>query len=527
MLAFRTVHRTASLKLHNPSRRKCEIIEHAFTEYTLAFRQILDWAKDNRDILESEGKYERSDGRRVWSTANRLGEVLKRSGVRPVVHGSLRESLYADVAETLLSTYALEETYQRDLAQYEAKKTGYEQSGDERGLRRLKPPAPPSFPISRDPRPGAFEEALDDVAAMSDVDEEEWIYRQSRLTRLMRGQYMPLFFNRPDAVPNNRNFSLLADDERGKYYVMLFLLPDKHTLGQPLETTGNLRRLGHPASADPEQFPAPHLHSRSRSAILCPLELGAWHREEFLTNPDANVRSAILVKRGEDYLVNVTFEISVAALEPQAVIGVDRGVAQLMALRVLDFDGRTLHEEMWAGDDFLAYQWDHKKALRRLQKRGKDVSGEIRVRRVSDHTTHAIANRIADLARDYQAQVVIENLRYLDRRQEKFYRLRATPYQAIAAKLGYKLPLRGLPGPAEVYARYTSQMCARCGYADPENRPRQAEFSCQKCGHSDHADLNAATNIALRWLAKQRGAEWWPENIPRKARADSAESVIE
>nr|WP_202894025.1 RNA-guided endonuclease TnpB family protein [Kribbella italica] len=42
---------------------------------------------------------------------------------------------------------------------------------------------------------------------------------------------------------------------------------------------------------------------------------------------------------------------------------------------------------------------------------------------------------------------------------------------------------------------YTSQTCSRCGHCAPANRENQA-FRCRACGHSDHADVNAAINIA-------------------------------
>ena len=46
-----------------------------------------------------------------------------------------------------------------------------------------------------------------------------------------------------------------------------------------------------------------------------------------------------------------------------------------------------------------------------------------------------------------------------------------------------------------VPAAYTSQTCNACGHIAKENRKSQSEFCCVHCGHSDHADTNAAKNI--------------------------------
>ena len=52
----------------------------------------------------------------------------------------------------------------------------------------------------------------------------------------------------------------------------------------------------------------------------------------------------------------------------------------------------------------------------------------------------------------------------------------------------------------KVPAPYTSQECADCGHTHPDNRKTQATFRCQNlsCGHSDHADRNAARVIKKR-----------------------------
>ena len=43
--------------------------------------------------------------------------------------------------------------------------------------------------------------------------------------------------------------------------------------------------------------------------------------------------------------------------------------------------------------------------------------------------------------------------------------------------------------------RKTSQRCSVCSHAEPGNRLSQELFHCLKCGHSEHADVNAAKNI--------------------------------
>ena len=49
---------------------------------------------------------------------------------------------------------------------------------------------------------------------------------------------------------------------------------------------------------------------------------------------------------------------------------------------------------------------------------------------------------------------------------------------------------------------YSSQTCAACGHANPDSRLSQAEFVCQDCGYTDHADHNAAVVIAKRGSKK-------------------------
>jgi putative transposase len=45
---------------------------------------------------------------------------------------------------------------------------------------------------------------------------------------------------------------------------------------------------------------------------------------------------------------------------------------------------------------------------------------------------------------------------------------------------------------------HTSLQCSACRFIDPLNRQTQSRFSCMACGHSEHADRNAAKNILCK-----------------------------
>jgi putative transposase len=54
--------------------------------------------------------------------------------------------------------------------------------------------------------------------------------------------------------------------------------------------------------------------------------------------------------------------------------------------------------------------------------------------------------------------------------------------------------------------RHTSTRCACCGHTESENRVSQAVFRCRRCGHRDHADVNAARNILRAGRARRASA---------------------
>ena len=73
----------------------------------------------------------------------------------------------------------------------------------------------------------------------------------------------------------------------------------------------------------------------------------------------------------------------------------------------------------------------------------------------------------------------------------------------FAGQLEYKLAWRR-GQLIKVPAAYTSQTCAVCGHVHVDNRQGE-DFRCLACGHTDHADINAAKNILAAGLAVLAG----------------------
>ena len=59
----------------------------------------------------------------------------------------------------------------------------------------------------------------------------------------------------------------------------------------------------------------------------------------------------------------------------------------------------------------------------------------------------------------------------------------------------------------KVDAKYTSQACAACEHRHPNNRRTQSLFICERCGHTDNADRNAALVIKKRAIKLIKNTE--------------------
>ena len=142
---------------------------------------------------------------------------------------------------------------------------------------------------------------------------------------------------------------------------------------------------------------------------------------------------------------------------------------------------------------------------KRFQRRNKLRKLRLLRRREAQRTrdlNHKISRRIVDYARQQNAVIKLEYLRGIRNnvnRKSKFNRrLKSTvnnwSFYQLQSFIEYKAKLLGVTV-QYVDPQYTSQECSRCGLLGERNNKK---FVCTSCGHVDHADVNAAFNIADR-----------------------------
>ncbi|WP_245656174.1 RNA-guided endonuclease InsQ/TnpB family protein [Microtetraspora fusca] len=223
------------------------------------------------------------------------------------------------------------------------------------------------------------------------------------------------------------------------------------------------------------------------------------------------------------YVVLSCDDVSVHALPATgAVVGLDMGVASLVTTSDGEHLANPRHLAASAGrlaaaQQALARKRRGSKRRRKAAARVAALHAKVRRRRLDGAHKAALA-----LVRDYDV-IVHEDLRIANMTRSASGTIEA-PGRNVAQKsglnrsivdAGWGVFLTVLAHKAESAGREliavnpanTSRTCARCGHCAKENRVTQAEFICMACGHTAHADVNAALNILRAGLALREAAE--------------------
>ena len=247
--------------------------------------------------------------------------------------------------------------------------------------------------------------------------------------------------------------------------------------------------------------------SRRKTVLLVPLACSKWHEHKFLSGR-MRLGSAIVYPRDGRWWLQAQFGTEVPEIAPTGrVVGMDRGVVNVVALAVVDATGAVLDVPGRRSRRFF-------QRLRRAAgatRSAGEMKARTRIGRRVDNGLHLLANEVVAIARRHGARVAVERLDGLKTTmatpRAKGARkggwgtvLRKAQLAKLETLLAYKLNLAGLPPLREVLAAGTSTTCAACGHRDPKNRPDQAGFRCEGCGFELNADENAAVLIARRGL---------------------------
>ncbi|NVI90233.1 RNA-guided endonuclease TnpB family protein [Actinomadura sp. BRA 177] len=209
-----------------------------------------------------------------------------------------------------------------------------------------------------------------------------------------------------------------------------------------------------------------------------------------------------LVWRGGCFYLYATCDVPQAPeYVPDKFTGVDLGIVNIATTS----DG-TVH----SGKRINQVRHRNRRLRRRLQRKGTKSAKRLlrhlsgREARFAADTNHRISKQIVTEAQRTTHGIALEDLGGIRARVRLRKPQRVTLHSWSFAQLGafitYKAQRAGVPV-VFVDPRHTSQGCSVCGHIHRKNRPDQATFRCTSCGFAEHADVNAARNIAARGAA--------------------------
>jgi Putative transposase DNA-binding domain/Probable transposase len=235
--------------------------------------------------------------------------------------------------------------------------------------------------------------------------------------------------------------------------------------------------------------------------IFLPVKLADYHRQALAGKTPGT--STVLVRKSDGWWLTLSFEQNVPVATPKdaPVIGIDVGIANFLTASTGKQYG-TFNGKLAARHKRDREKRRRKAKLRAcLNKKGVKRLPSTRNKKLARHVRQEINRAVNELYRDHpDAQFAYEQLnvagmRFKVRRMNAY--LYASNLAHIPAQLAWGAAKRGIRA-RTVKSAYSSQECRCCHHAARENRPNQQTFCCVACGHTTHADVNAAENLASR-----------------------------
>jgi transposase len=241
------------------------------------------------------------------------------------------------------------------------------------------------------------------------------------------------------------------------------------------------------------------------NTLRIPVNLALYHQKA-LQGHTLNT-STTLHKRKGVWWLTLSFDEDVPLVtEPSAPkVGADVGITHFITTSTGKQYG-SFHGKL-----ARRHKRDREKRRRKaqlrasLKKKGSEklpstssASGQRLGRHVRQEINRAVSLMLDEHpdARILYEDLSVASMRFKARKMNAY--LYASNLAHIPEQIAWATAKRGMAAHT-VKAAYSSQECHRCHYPDRANRPAQSTFFCIVCHHRDHADHNAALNLASRF----------------------------
>ena len=245
-------------------------------------------------------------------------------------------------------------------------------------------------------------------------------------------------------------------------------------------------------------------HSRVHADLVLPQD-GEGYQHEYLDSDEWEYTESTLHYRDGEWYIHLGYRTPKE--EPDAdnsttqhgtVLGVDFGVNQIAVTSTARFfDAGELNHRRREFENVRGQlqETGTQSAHRTIQQ----LSG--REDRYVKHVLHSVANRIVEEALDHDcAGIVLEDLSEI-REDLPFAQWHSEwAFRKLRECVEYKAEYEGLFVDT-IDPRNTSKRCNECGFVHDDNR-HSGVFECRRCGKRNHADYNAAKNVAELYLRR-------------------------
>jgi len=231
-----------------------------------------------------------------------------------------------------------------------------------------------------------------------------------------------------------------------------------------------------------------------------------------IKHDDWRIGTAEAMKRSDNYELHINVTHTDATVrdkhDSQTLVGVDIN-EDCVALAVIDED-HVVDSVIIDYPEVKKERHRYFTMRKRMQEKGKSTFNQTfkqKEERFVHDQLHKVSRQVVKWVSQFEQPVIVfEDLKEMrdcinyGTRMNR--RLHSLPFRKLRSLITYKAAFTGIPS-GEIDPQYTSQTCSltECEHTTRSNR-RKKRFKCTECGRQDHADRNAAINIAKKGLVK-------------------------